>query len=375
MVSLLETWEKKRELASRLEEKLSQSELELSRRDPHSRRLPRPCGLTVHTGIGCSFGCVYCYIYDMGFKSRPRPYPLSGLQISYVISINPSVAIGAGGTPLALGAVTEPFMGESRKRTLEYIAAISDYLGNPIQFSTKARIEGDLAAEIRRSAEKVSALVTIVTTSLSELLEPGAPTPDERLASIENLSKAGAHTALFLRPILPGIKMDEVEEIVSRSLDAGARGIVLGSMRITENTIQRLRRVNYPHISELSRRIPGPLSGKKQVVLRMSDLKEMARDVARKLGARVYPSACAANMDAHGVPCNACDMGPCGDPEDLPDFECDEVRELGKHYEIRVEKVTLGDALRIKVSGDKMRIRQFVEFVKWVSKRKVLARG
>ncbi|MEM4497864.1 MAG: radical SAM protein, partial [Nitrososphaerota archaeon] len=50
---------------------LDERELEVARRDPHARRLPRPCGLTVHTGLGCKFGCLYCYIYDMGFSRAP----------------------------------------------------------------------------------------------------------------------------------------------------------------------------------------------------------------------------------------------------------------------------------------------------------------
>jgi DNA repair photolyase len=25
--------------------------------------------LTVHTGLSCKFGCLYCYIYDIGFQA------------------------------------------------------------------------------------------------------------------------------------------------------------------------------------------------------------------------------------------------------------------------------------------------------------------
>lgn len=375
MVGLVEAWEKKLELISKLEGDLNSRELEESRRDSHSWRLPRPCGLTVHTGVGCSFSCVYCYIYDMGFTSRPRPYPLSGLQISYAILINPSVAIGIDGTPLAFGAVTEPFMNESRDKTIEYLVSISNYLGNPIQFSTKAFIDRGLADEIKRSAGDVSALVTIVTTSLYRLLEPKAPSPEERFKSIENLSRAGVHTALFLRPILPGIGVDEVEKIISRALDAGARGVVLGSMRATEGILRRMMNINYPYMDELVERVPGVTKGGKQITAKMSDLKKMVYDIAQRIDVKMYPSACAANMDAHELSCNACDMGPCGDLGDLPSFELDEVRELGKYYDLRVEKVILDDVLKVKVSRDKRRIRQFTEFVKWITKRRVLARS
>lgn len=369
---MIEMFEKKLELISMLEGKLSRGEIEGSRRDPHSLRLPRPCGLTVHTATGCRFNCLYCYIYDMGFAGRPRPYPLSGLQISYSISINPSVAIGVGGTPLAFGAVTEPFMDESRRRTIEYFNSISCYLGNPIQFSTKAFIDRSLADEIRKSVSDVSGLVTIVTTSLHALLELNAPSPGERFMSIENLSRAGIHAVLFLRPILPGITMGEIEEIISRSLDAGAAGVIAGSMRVTEGIIRRLKNINYPHMDELLRRIPRKVRGRRQITLNMRDLKEIVYRVARKLDARIYPSACAANMDAHKLSCDACSMGPCGELGDLPSFELEEVRGLGKYYGLRVEKVCPGDVLKIKISGEG-NIRPFIEFLRWATKRRILA--
>lgn len=375
MSGIIDAWEKKLDLVSVLEEKLSRGELEKCRRDPHSWRIPRPCGLTVHTGIGCSFRCIYCYIYDMGFTHRPRPYPLSGLQISYAIASNPSVSIGINGTPLAFGAVTEPFMDETREKTLEYLASLSSLLGNPIQFSTKAFIDQKLAIEIKKRCGGVSALVTIVTTSLHELLEPGAPSPGERFKSIENLSRAGVSTALFLRPIFPGINIDEIEGIVSRSLEAGAKGIVLGSMRVTEGILARLRNVKYLHMDELLRRVPVEVKGCRQVTLNTGDLKKKICEVALSLGARVYSSACAANIEAHKIACNACDMGPCGDPDNLPNLELNEVRILGKYYGLRVEDVALNGFLKIKVLGESRKIRQFIEFVKWSTKRKVLARS
>ena len=57
-----------------LEDTLSDDEVSVASRDWHARREPIPCGMTVHTGVGCSYGCLYCYIYDMGFPPRPSPY-------------------------------------------------------------------------------------------------------------------------------------------------------------------------------------------------------------------------------------------------------------------------------------------------------------
>ena len=142
-MDLIEEFERKLEVKSRLREMLG-TDAGIAERDGHAHRIPRPCGLTIHTGLGCRFGCVYCYIYDMGFTYKPRPYRLTGLQLAYAVASNPSIALGLNGTPMAFGSITEPFMDETTHRTVEYMEAISNYLENPIQFSTKAHLGEDL---------------------------------------------------------------------------------------------------------------------------------------------------------------------------------------------------------------------------------------
>jgi len=371
MVDLIEEFERKIEIRSKLEKMLG-ADAEIAERDGHARRIPRPCGLTVHTGLGCKFGCIYCYIYDMGFTFKPRPYHLTGLQLAYAVASNPSVTLGLNGTPMAFGSITEPFMDETAGRSIEYMEMISGYLGNPIQFSTKAHLRKDLCSKISSIKDGVSALITIVTLKAHRTLEPGAPSPEERLESMRSLSKMGVHTVLFMRPILPKLTDLEAEEILSRALDAGARGVIIGSMRVTRGIVDRLRRVGYQGIEEILRRIPGELKPRKQVTLKMNDLKKMIHKLAEKLDMRIYPSACAANIEAHGLSCNACRLGPCGDPEELPSFELKDVSELASRYNIKIVSSVLDDHLKLRISGSWRRIREFTSFLKWSIKRRIL---
>ena len=373
MVDLIEELERKLEIRSKLRKMLG-ADAEVAEKDGHAHRIPRPCGLTIHTGLGCKFGCIYCYIYDMGFTFKPKPYHLTGLQLAYAVASNPSIVLGLNGTPVAFGSITEPFMKETADKAIEYMKAISNYLGNPIQFSTKAHLREDLCSKISSIEDRVSALITIVTLKAHGILEPGAPSPDERFESIRNLSKMGVHTILFMRPILPKLTDLEAEEILSRALDAGVRGVIIGSMRVTPGIIDRLKQVGYQGIEEILSRIPGKLEPRKQTTLKMDDLKKVICRLAEKLDMKVYPSACAANIEAHGLSCNACRLGPCGDLEELPSFELEDVLELANRYNLRVIHSVLNDHLKLKVSGDWRRIREFTSFLRWSIKRRILVR-
>jgi DNA repair photolyase len=184
---------------------------------------------------------------------------------------------------MAFGSVTEPFMDETVERALEYLEAAARILGSPIQFSTKARIDSDLAARIGSIPDRLSALVTIVTTSLHGVLEPRALDPEERFRAIRMLSKHGVHTCLFLRLMLPGLSEKEIEDILVKGLDSGAACVVLGSMRATEGIIRKLEAISYPYMHEVMSRIPGDLKPRVQVTLRMGDLKRRFARLAEEL--------------------------------------------------------------------------------------------
>ncbi len=344
-------WRLKEELRDKIGGMLDERERRAAESDGHARREPRPCGMTIHTGIGCKYGCVYCYVPDMGFPMKPRPYPLSGLQLVYALLSNPYFVPGPQGTLLAFGSVTEPFMEETRGRALEYLGATARYLGNPTQLSTKAHIDEGLADELHRVAEpRMDFLVTIITLRHWRRLEPNAPPPEARLETIRNLSSRGFHVTLFLRPIIPGVTDREVPEILARAKAAGAAGVVPGSLRVTPGILERLRLAGVD-TSLIEARLPRRPRGRRdQVPIREADLKRMVEVYARRLGLRVYPSSCSANIDAHGLACNACKWGPCGDPDNLPDVEEEAVRELGSLVGVEVREVRVDDrSVRVSV--------------------------
>ncbi|RLG74264.1 MAG: radical SAM protein, partial [Thermoprotei archaeon] len=84
-------YELKKKIAEELENRLPSRSVLRARRDPHAKRRPRPCGITIHPGHGCPLKCLYCYIYDMGFTDKVVAYPLEPLELVYALAINPYV--------------------------------------------------------------------------------------------------------------------------------------------------------------------------------------------------------------------------------------------------------------------------------------------
>ncbi|MET1129267.1 MAG: radical SAM protein [Thermoproteota archaeon] len=321
----------KERLAAMLESQLTSREVRAAAGDGHAKRRPRPCGLTIHTGVGCSFGCIYCYVPDMGFPMRPRPYPLTGLQLVYALSVNPFFVPGLEGTLLAFGSVTEPFMSETFSRAIEYLEHTKRYLGNPQQVSTKAALSEEQVEALARSADpRIDVLVSVSTIRLASRLEPGAPSPRERLRSASYMVKRGMSVTLFVRPIIPGVTDREANAIFSEAKIAGIDKVVLGSLRVTPGILRRLRALGFIDVAGIERRLPRrPTTPKDQVVVLERDVKLKVEETARKHGLMVLPSSCSSNVHAHGLYCNACKWGPCGTGEP-PQLDLREIAEAAE---------------------------------------------
>ncbi len=332
-------------------------------RDGHALRRPRPCGITVHTGIGCSYRCAYCYIYDMGFPAAPAPYPLTGGEVAYALAANPHVAVGPWGTLVAVGSVTEPFMPLTKERALEYVGAIAGLLGNPIQISTKGMLGPGDARRLAGTQGGLDVLVTVTTLERHRLLEPYAPPPMERLEMARELVGLGIHVTLFVRPMVPGVTDREVERILAAARDAGIDAVVFGTLRATRGIARRLASLGV----DLSGRLRGP-PGRGQTPILSGDIKRRAIDAARRMGLKVLPASCSANVVAHGQACAACDMGPCGDMDRLPRVGHGDVAEYLEARGIRAE-AHVEDA-RILVRG---RLNAAdVDFMAAVTRRRVV---
>ncbi len=267
----------------------------MARRDPsrHAYRKPRPCGLTVHPALGCSLGCVYCYVPEMGVRGV-RVSKLSGEELVKEIRANPYFVEGRMGTFLAIGSVCEPLHPMVYRKTAEFIEALRT-LGNPIQVATKWK-----ALEDPSPLRGVNVLVSVCTVRYAGLLEPGAPPPRERMELISQLRRAGAYPYLFLRPIIPGVTEVEVADIIGEARESGALGVVVGSLRVTSRIVERLKRSGVD-CSEVLRRVYR--LDRRQRYIRGRDLKLKVMRASLEAGLTPLGQACCASARTYEVPC------------------------------------------------------------------------
>ena len=310
--------------ALRLKEKLKRELGKDSQalKDWHARREPRDCGITVHPGIGCDLGCIYCYIADMGFPTdKVEPYPLTGRQLAIALLHNPNVTPGPYGTYVAVGSVTEPFHPLLLNKTFEYLEWLKR-LGNYTQISYKMVFPEKRIDEFAsKSDPNLSVLISISSIKKAKVLEPKLPPPEVRLEFGEKLLKKGKGVALFVRPIIPGITDVEAELILETAKSYNINDVVLGGLRVTKRILENLKKVG----AKLEGRLKRYPRGREQVYVNTWDIRKNMERIADKLGMRVLYTACDANARHHGEVCwdscifnkDLCDDLPPIEPTDL----------------------------------------------------------
>ncbi len=179
---------------------------------------------------GCCHGCIYC-------DSRSDCYHVENFgQVAAKAEALPilqrELARKSGQFLVATGAMSDPYNPHEAelKLTRHALELLSAY-GFGVGIATKSDMitrDIDVLQELSQQAPAVCKItLTTCRAGLAEKLEPGAPSPERRLAAIQKLSQAGIFCGVLLMPLLPWIS-DDVEDmlaLVEASREAGARFI------------------------------------------------------------------------------------------------------------------------------------------------------
>lgn len=176
-----------------------------------------------HTDIyvGCHFDCLYClyrggtsYAANVAAKANAPELILSELK---------TLPRGI----LYIGAVSDAYQpAEEQYKYMRSLLRGLAQVGQPTFMGTKSTLvtrDIDILEEMATEGLiEVNFTVISLNETLTKLLEPGAPSPWERLDAAEALSSIGIPVSFHVAPIVPGLLSEsELDDLIRKLKDVG----------------------------------------------------------------------------------------------------------------------------------------------------------
>ena len=191
---------------------------------------------------GCEHGCIYCFARPSHAYHDLSP----GLDFETRLFAKPDAPallrdeLGKRGyvcRPIAFGTNTDPYQPiEAEWRITRGCIEVLAECDHPLTITTKSdRVVRDIDLLAPMAAKRLAAVMISVTSldpKVAMTVEPRAPHPEKRLAAIRKLSDAGIPTYLSMSPVIPAITDHEIEHIMERAAEAGARAAFFLPVRL-----------------------------------------------------------------------------------------------------------------------------------------------
>ncbi len=214
---------------------------------------------------GCEFGCRYCYArYTHEFLELRNPEDFERkiyFKENAAWLLQQELARLKPGTEIALGTATDPYQPLERKRRitrslLEVFARSGGFRLGIVTKSTLIERDLDLLKEIAaRHTLTVHVTVTTMNTRLARILEPRAPRPDLRMATVAKLRQEGVRAGAMCSPLMPGITdtRASIEAVARAAAGAQANFLFAGALFLkpcSRPTFLRFVREHFPAQAE-----------------------------------------------------------------------------------------------------------------------------
>ena len=178
----------------------------------------------ISLGGNCTYGCKYCYTNEPGFKGFKRK---TADEIIPTLKQLPSEV-----KLIQCGYDNEFFQNENE--AVKLIKAISKQ-GLNITFATKKDLSLETITKLSsikkqmQDSQYLVACVSLLGFETAKFLEPNAPDPEKRVNTIQQLYSAGIPTLVYIRPLIPLIPDEELQEVFTQTKGV-CNGYVVGKI-------------------------------------------------------------------------------------------------------------------------------------------------
>lgn len=224
-----------------------------------------PFGQSINPYRGCEHGCVFCY-------ARPTHAYLGfspGIDFETKLMFKADAATllraelarpGYRCSHIMLGANTDPY--QPVERRLGVTRAVLEVLAetrHPVAITTRSALverDIDLLADMARDGlASVFLSITTFDADLKRRLEPRAASSAARLAVMRALSAAGIPVGVMAAPMIPAVNDSELEEILERSAEAGARRAGYSLLRLPHEVKDLFREWLLQHMPDRAQHV------------------------------------------------------------------------------------------------------------------------
>lgn len=190
------------------------------------------CPVSLDTYSGCTHGCKYCFAQNKVDLKDVRPLHCSDSLRKFIKGKRTRATRWCDWEiPLHWGGMSDPFQPAERKHraSLECLK-VFDETGYPFVVSTKGRL---ISGEPYRSIlGNCNAVVQVsMACSRYDILEPGAPTFEERLKMLEELAPVSKRLIVRIQPYILDFRNDVIDNLKSFA-DVGVYGVIVEGLKM-----------------------------------------------------------------------------------------------------------------------------------------------
>jgi DNA repair photolyase len=197
---------------------------------------------SINPSRGCEHGCTYCYARPAHAYMGLSP----GLDFETKLFFKPEAArlLEAelsrpryAAEVIHIGVNPDPYQQQERTlRVTRQVIEVLSRFNHPFSVITKSALilrDLDLIAPMaERNLARVAISITSLDRRLARSMEPRAATPEKRLEAVKRLSEAGVPVIVMFAPCIPGLNDHEMEGVLERSAEAGAKGAGYVALRL-----------------------------------------------------------------------------------------------------------------------------------------------
>jgi len=214
---------------------------------------------TVNPYVGCSHSCLYCYAdFMQRFTGHNEPWGSFLDAKTNAPEVLARQLRRVKGGRVILSSVTDPYQPAEGSFSLTR-ACLLLLRESPLAVSILTKsplVLRDLGLLRSMPQLEVGVSLSTLDTALARLFDGSAPSPEDRLQAIADLSAAGIRTWVFLSPCLPGISDGEnaLGEVLQKAQEAGATEVLVDTLQLYPRPWGRLRPIlgqRHPHLLPL----------------------------------------------------------------------------------------------------------------------------